>query len=412
MIYKRAKIYILLFILCAISFFTNDFQLINIEKTAIIVALGIDKNQDEYEVTTQIAIPQASTQNSTNSDAILSAKGKTVYDALENISLETGWYPKLTFCNLIIINQELFLSDYFPLINYFLTSSRVQNSAVIASCEKSAKEVLSSSTPLDYVSSFALQKILLRNLDRTSSVLVNNVEQFASLNYSHSAFGYIPLIKSIQTDDKPKQDGESTSGVSFIFNDTAKSSNSNEQGSQKGGANQEKTTLFYASDTIFFSNGKKVCTFNKEQTQAYSLLTKPVREAFIAVNYTKNGKDVNSLLSIVDNVFSFKLEINNGIPILKIKLKLVCEREEFLGEQSAEGLSEYALASGEGLNALKQKMQADIKELFELSKQTNCDFFQIKELLYRKGKKDYFALKDSILQVCNLQFCVECKNYR
>ena len=38
---------------------TNDFGLVNIERTAIIMALGIDYNQEnnEYEVTAQIAIP-------------------------------------------------------------------------------------------------------------------------------------------------------------------------------------------------------------------------------------------------------------------------------------------------------------------------------------------------------------------
>ena len=161
MIYKRAKIILLLFIFCMVAFFTNDFQLINIEKTAIIVALGIDKAENEQiEVTAQIAVPQASNQNTTNSDAILSAKEKTLYGALEKISLQTGWYPKLTFCNLILLGSDLIKGDFMPIIDYVLTSNRFQNSAVLAVSEKKASDLLKATTPLDYISSFALQKIL------------------------------------------------------------------------------------------------------------------------------------------------------------------------------------------------------------------------------------------------------------
>ena len=49
-------------------FFTHDFGLIDIKHTAIIIAMGVDKTDEEYEVSTQIAIPQATTQNVSNND--------------------------------------------------------------------------------------------------------------------------------------------------------------------------------------------------------------------------------------------------------------------------------------------------------------------------------------------------------
>ena len=42
-------------------FFSNDFGLIDIQKTAIILAAGVDKNEEgTFSVTAQIAVPQAS----------------------------------------------------------------------------------------------------------------------------------------------------------------------------------------------------------------------------------------------------------------------------------------------------------------------------------------------------------------
>jgi hypothetical protein len=46
--YRRAKIFFIIFIIIFINFLTLDFLLIDVEKTALIVALGIDKLESEY----------------------------------------------------------------------------------------------------------------------------------------------------------------------------------------------------------------------------------------------------------------------------------------------------------------------------------------------------------------------------
>ena len=55
------KLFVIVIVFCAMLFFTNSFGIVDIEKTAIITAIGLDKKEDEYEVTVQVAVPQAST---------------------------------------------------------------------------------------------------------------------------------------------------------------------------------------------------------------------------------------------------------------------------------------------------------------------------------------------------------------
>ena len=414
--YKRAKVYLLLFIFCMVSFFTNDFQLINIEKTAIIVAIGIDKVDDEIEVSAQIAIPQASNQTTTNSDAILSAKAKTVYGALESISLKTGWYPKLTFCNVIIINKEVIEGDFMPIINYFLTSNRIQSSAVLSVCEQKAKEVLSSTTPLDYISSFALQKILLRNIDRTSSVLISNVQDFCSNMRSHSHFGYMPYIKDIQTDDKSKEstpsssrDNQQTNNAMPVSSQSANSGGDQGQGGGSKSGAGEKSSLYDASETLLFSNGKLACFFTSEQTHCYNLLTKTVKESFLSVNYTHGYDKKVALISIVENFYNLKLKIINGIPTLIVNLKIICEKEETTDLYDEN--DKWSILPASALTALENKLKEDIISLIELSKNTKCDFLKIKEKLYRYESNHYYELENNLLDLINYQINVECQNH-
>ena len=420
---KKAKLLILLFLVCLLAYFTNDFQLINIEKTAIIVALGIDKTQDDkLEVTAQIALPQATNQSTSNSDAVLYATDNTLFGALEKISLETGWYPKLTFCNLILLGNELVKSDFMPIVDYILTSNRFQNSAIIATTEKSAKETLMSATPLDHISSFALQKILLRNLDRSSSVLVSDVREFTAFSRSHSEFCYAPLITTIQTQDKQKGSSNQQSGSSnqsqkggnrgkitpIASGEGSGSSDSQSQSSSK----QSEQAVFDASKTLIFSKGKIACEFTKEQTHCFNLLTKNVRESFIPIKIEREGKQINALISIVSNKPNIKLSVNNGIANLEVNLTLVCEKEETYSHEKVTELAKANKVSPEGLKELEKVISGHIVQLIDVSIESNCDFLQLKELLYRHNSKYYYELKDSLLSRLNYNVTVNCKNYR
>ena len=53
-------IYWVLIIALLCLFFTNDFGILDLHKTSLIVAVGIDSAGDEVEVTAQVAVPQPS----------------------------------------------------------------------------------------------------------------------------------------------------------------------------------------------------------------------------------------------------------------------------------------------------------------------------------------------------------------
>ena len=55
---KKSIVYylcILLFLM--IAFFSNDFNLVNVQKTAIVTAIAIDKEEEEFSLTALIASP-------------------------------------------------------------------------------------------------------------------------------------------------------------------------------------------------------------------------------------------------------------------------------------------------------------------------------------------------------------------
>lgn len=427
--YKRSKIMFALFIVACLLFFTSDFQLIDVQKTAIIVALGVDLANTDIEVTAQIAIPQAEDTQPSNRDAIISAKGKTLYQAINNIALNTGWYPKLSFCNLVVLGQDLIKANYMPVVDYMLASYRIHNSTMLACAEKTAKEVLSSPSPLDYISSFALEKILFHDAERADSVLETDIRAFCSQTRNLSKCAYLPVIKILKTNDKskgnePQSEQNSEQGsieqqgyrsIIGTFNKKEITKNSQMCAKKIASKVEEKssqTVVFDARSALFFSNEKAVFQTTAEQTLCYNFLTEKVHECFLPVTYKKGGDMVESVIAIVKNNAEIKIETANAVPLLKINLKLYCKNEQTNADLSSGKLAEYSVACKEALIATESKVKQLIGELLQKSQQTDCDLFRLKERLYRYTPKKYSSLKDSIITSSNVEINIVCENFK
>ena len=114
------RYYLFLIFFLAALFFSNDFGLTDVQKTAIVVAMGVDREDDTFIITTQIAVPQSSKQEASTQSVQIVSRGKTVGEALEEINAKTGWYPKLVFCDLVILGHSAKQQDVFDGLDFFL----------------------------------------------------------------------------------------------------------------------------------------------------------------------------------------------------------------------------------------------------------------------------------------------------
>ena len=122
----KSKIAFFALFLIAILFFSNDFGLIDIEKAAIVTAVAIDLSEDgEYQVTCQIAVPEASGALSENQKAQITAKGNTIGNAIKSMGSVSGWFPQTIFCNLIIVGNQLSSQNVLTVLDYFSKTMQI-----------------------------------------------------------------------------------------------------------------------------------------------------------------------------------------------------------------------------------------------------------------------------------------------
>ncbi len=393
--YKSVKLMFAAIAVVFFIFFSNDFGLIDIEKTAIITACAIDlEDNGEYKVTAQIAVPEASDANTENERAQISATGSTVGAAIKNIGDTSGWFPQLSFCNLIIVGGGFKDYNLIDILDYFSKTLRIHDSALIVMTEEDGATLLKLSTPLDNISSFALQKIILKNAGLNRDIAVCDVKSFCTGYYSDSGSAYMPLIKIIsQKAENEKASAEDSGGKSGGSAGNGGSQSGSENGGAKGDA------IFNANTTALFLHGKKVGELDENLTLAFNALTENFSTTTFEVkNVDTDSETRNYLLTVFSCDTEKKLRVSENGLFLDVTLDIYAKISDVNGQTSYVGYTENAPLP----NALKERAEADFTErinnLILTEIQTKCDFLDIKKELYRKHHSFYDKYKDNFTE--------------
>ena len=391
----KAKLIMVIILAVFVFFFSSDFGLIDVEKTSIITAVAIDKEQAEYVVTAQIAVPEATDTNSENLKAQIAGRGSTIGGALKDLGDLSGWFPKLAFCNLIIIGNDLASENVVDMLDYFAKSLRVQDSALVILSENKASELLELATPLDNISSFALQKILLKNTGFDRDVYPTDVKTFCSGHYSDSHSALMPIVKVLPAGES-SQGGNKSSGTSS----SSGAGSQSQSGSSSGNKREKTDNLFNAKTTALFKNGVKVGELDEPLTLSFNSLFQSMRGTTFPVDGIKyNGKDTNYLLTIIKSRPKITLKATDNQLKLQINLKLYCKTADHNADYSNATLSLNEPIPDQVKEKAEQIFKSNIEELILTEKQTECDFLRIKQKLYRYNHKQYSRYKDNFLSV-------------
>ncbi len=404
MVFKRAKILIFIFVCIFVFYFTTDFSLINIEKTALIVSLGVDKAENGYEVTAQIAIPEVSNSQASNKESVISAKGSTLYEAVTKIGGLTGWYPKLSFCNLIIIGENLLTENVMGLVDFFVRSYKVEDSAILCTAEGSAKELLLSSSPLDNISGLSLSKIFVRDYDGASRIMTTSIKQFSIGYYSKSGMGYMPMVKTIPTDESGKG-GKTAPTMSKT------DPNSGGSGGDSGGGEQQ-LVIYDASTAVLFNKGYMATTLNGDQALCYSMLYKNVTEAVFTIpSIDDDGKNTTISISVHKLKNKITLDYNGNTPILKGEVTAWLKISDVNASETIGALSTLGKLNGKVLYDSEKFIKDNLLGVFDKTKNLNVDIFEIKNLLYKYQNNHYERDNLSILDRTLADFNIKCVNF-
>ena len=400
------RYYLLILLVLAFSFFTNDFGLIDIQKTALVIAVGIDREEEEFIVTTQIALPKPDQQGEQDTEIV--SKGKTVASAFESINAKTGWYPKLVFCQLIILGESAVKQNAFDALGFFLRNEYISDDCLLATCEGNAKELLNSKNPVETLSGLAIAKVLSSHAEEVGTVLPSTLREFSKAYYAEQKSGYLPIVKMEELQENtsnPQQRNEKSRGqvrdkriftaIQPVAQDGSQSEQQGKNESKSGTGKATDEKVFSASETALFKNGVLVGKLTKDETLTLAFVKSKLRLALYLVK--KDGEE--HTLSVRRNSPKTKLSLaDKNAPRLEISVEITAGALDNNQADSLEELEKSPKAPDLILQTAEEKLKLEITQVFEKTKSLNCDVFECVETLKRKRYAEYDTQKHTLLE--------------
>ena len=405
-------------------YFTNDFGLVDIHKTSYIVAVGVDVEEDEVQVTAQLALPQPSTSGDNTKYLQVQGSGYTIADALNEINAKVGTYPKLLFCKLILIGDSCKDKELFEMLGCFYRRNYSELTALVAMCEGKAQDMLSKPATIDPENSSAMQKVLSDELEKSGNVSKANLKSIAESNYSVSGYCYMPYIQmNVQGTSKPGGGGDNAGGDKPESGSSGGGQGSGgsaggEQGSSGGGSGGEQSgsggssgggeepVEFTARQTAIFKDGKFAGILDERQAFALNMIENQIDIAVIPCHL--EGTHFTMGLNNVNGGVDFK--VKKGVPTLTIKFKATAQVQGAKKVMVPENVVYDDVVSPELLKATEDALEERFKNLIETSRETDCDFIGVKKLLHKYNYKYYDAFKNDVLQRMKVEYKIDVRS--
>ena len=387
--------YILLIAAMLFLFFTTDFGLVDIHKTSIVVAVGIDVTEEGYDVTAQAAIPTPAQGGGSASYTQVTGSGATVAEAIADINAKTGFYPKLVFCNLVVLGESCGQRDLLTVLDYFYRNDYVPLTALVAMCGGSAQELLGQKPADGGMSSSAIQRAMSDELKNSAIASTVNLKLLAQDAGSPSNAAYMPYVEY----------GSGASGGTTTASASGGSGSSGGGGSSKSA---ESAAEFTCKRCAAFAGGAFAGVLTEEQTFALNLIRSNIRHA--VVNAVCNGE--NFTVGLKNNSGGASLEVQSGVPVLKLSYSALANVQSSSSRPAAEGSANSHLVPDEVLLSVAQTVRDRMDSLFDFCKGSGCDLFGAERMLYMYYYDDYLNIKGSVLPALKVEYDIKIDSVR
>ena len=345
----RTKWAVVLIIGITLIIFGRTVESPSLIKSAIVLGIGIDFDEEsaEFDVTTQsVLVGIAGGQDSQSTYALYDAKGKTIADALDKISRKMGLLVSLAHCNVLFVSQNVLKLDHLQLIYPLTGMYALPEQAILATGERSPKDIMALRIGTTLSAPFFLQQALI-NEEGSGGMLRTTVKDFAARSLSRSGASALPYIVAKKMENAPMTEGgndastyETDMSRALVFN--------HEKTALLEGEYSELLALFISRDVV----GTLNYTADDGGTMEFKILGKQVS---LKANGTRLFASIKLFvdLSDVQHVPTDKV-LSSADPVVK----------------------DYA-------NRLAAQFEKIFVELYETSKSTGIDFLNLQDKAYQ-----------------------------
>lgn len=379
------------------------------QDVSIIRTLGIDKNNEQFEVS-MLSYEPASTQSFKENYIFVSAKGETISEALKLAGDYVGKRIGLAHLNNIIVSDDVAEENLASFLDYLCRTYSLNNATNVINTNRSAKEFLKLNMDIQASNSNQESNFIENNINFVNGSNTDLEDVIVSA-YSPSKTALINIIK---IDDK---NGLDLSGESTTSGESSNGGNSNSQ----SGSQKEQKFLNNDGSAAVIVDGKKVGELAREEITAFSWINKNFKTNSVVINdfSDENLQNAKVRLEAINKKVKFDCSFEDGVPTIVANLNVKLEVVEVI--ENRKTIIKYTpkteLISNKMQYFIDQKIKQDFYPVWEKIKSLNADpydFYQLCNLKHSKEFKEYLNTledKNNYIQNFNLILNINCSDH-
>lgn len=339
---------------------------------AIVVAAGIDKVGDEYEITIQIVNPNQIVPNKASSERttvfLYRAKGRSMFEAVRRLSTVTPRKPYFSHLGIMVIGEKLAKEGISQALDFFARDQELRgNFLIVVSDQAPASDILSVLTPLEKI---------------PANKMVNSLKSSANVFATTSPTKFEDLLIDLG------REGKNTVLTTIRTNGNLKIGESNDNVEQTRPA----AYLYYPGMAVF-KNEKMVGLLNEEESKGYNYIKDNIKSTANIITCPKEG-------TITTEVISSKTKVKGKIVKEKPRIELKIHSNQNIAEVDCLINLDKTTTIAE-LDKISSKTLEEIviNTLDTIQNKYKADVFGFGEAIYRSEPKAWKKLEKDWEQI-------------
>lgn len=353
---------------------------------AIVNAICVDKVEDNYDVGVNILTPADGRKADYRQ---YFATGKTLGQAMENISISIGKEMGFSQCEIMAFGDNLCEDGIMTVLDFMVRLKKVSKNAMLINFGGEVKDFIKASYKLHSDKQLSIDQII--NFDRQYILSHDgSIDNFYRGYFDTVSVGVLPKVTVLkqETDNaiQVKSGGESQ---------TDQPSASSAQSSE-----EDELYLLNNGTMCVFKKGKKQMELDYATVQELNLFVNKYYKGLLVVNNVSDELYDNAtvVMNITKTQPKLKAVFKNGKPVYKIDLTLTMYIEEVVqNEQTLTFMQRNKeFYTPTLLKEVKQEVEDQMKDAISLCKTNNTDLLKVYQNFYAFKNKEFKNYLDSV----------------
>lgn len=351
----------------------------------VVTAIGIDKTEEEYEVSLLTFIPTAN-QTYKQQNAVISGKGQSVSEAIYNAQLSMGRSVGLAHAKTTVVSEDILKEeDVARVVDHISRVSSLPENTVFICTNGKAKQLLESTVALESELGLKLEQLIGFNALNLYSI-DTSLEAFYRGYYSDT---HSSIIGELNLADPSSQEGHNSSNSSPPGQSSGGEQSA--EGSAMQGQNKGKKTISNQGESVILKNGEMVAKLSSDQLNALNLINPKSINQIVNLNDVQLEEGKHDLSYRVRNKRVLKsTKFENGYPVYMAQVILGLELTEVDGEnKNLHENTEMSKMPKEIRDKLNLTLKKNFTQSLKILVENKTDIIDITQEFFKNDRKSF-----------------------